>query len=101
RGKPDGSIGRIGVTLFGIFIICWTLSHLLLIRDIRPKGESYTFYLFILIWLVDTAAYGFGFKFGRHRLAEKVSPKKSIEGAAGGIVTGIVVSIVLRQVFSL
>jgi len=100
-GNPRGSMGRIGVSVFGVFAVCWTLSHLLLIRDMRPKGEYYTYYLFFLIWIVDTAAYGFGMKLGRHRLAEKISPKKSIEGAIGGFLTGIIVSILLRQIFGL
>jgi phosphatidate cytidylyltransferase len=101
KGDVKGSIGRIGVTVFGIFAICWTLAHLLLIRDLRPNGEYYSYFLFLLIWIVDTAAYGCGVKFGKHRLAEKISPKKSIEGVAGGVVFGILTSLLLRKLFSL
>ena len=42
--------------------------------------------MFIFIWLYDTGAYCFGMLFGRHRLFERISPKKSWEGVIGGIV---------------
>lgn len=42
--------------------------------------------IFMFIWLYDTGAYCFGMLFGRHRLFERVSPKKSWEGVIGGIV---------------
>jgi len=96
-----GSISRMSITLFGIFMICWTLSHLLLIRDIRPYGEQYTFYLFLLIWSVDTAAYFVGVKLGSHKLLKEISPKKSVEGTVAAIITGAVLSIVLKQVLKL
>ncbi|MDD3113094.1 MAG: phosphatidate cytidylyltransferase [Candidatus Izemoplasmatales bacterium] len=38
--------------------------------------------------LTDTSAYFFGIRFGRHRLAVKISPKKSVEGAVAGLVIG-------------
>lgn len=41
--------------------------------------------VFILIWLNDTGAYLFGCTFGRHRLFERISPKKSWEGFFGGL----------------
>ena len=42
--------------------------------------------VFIFIWLYDTGAYCFGMLFGRHRLFERISPKKSWEGVIGGII---------------
>lgn len=41
--------------------------------------------MFILIWINDTGAYLFGSTFGRHRLFERISPKKSWEGLWGGM----------------
>lgn len=98
---PSGSIGRMSVTVFGVFIVSWTFSHLLLIRDMRPFGDRYTFYLFILIWLVDTAAYGFGSKFGKHKLIKEISPKKSVEGVFYGVLAGIVSSLALWKILNL
>ena len=45
--------------------------------------------MFIFIWLYDTGAYCFGMLFGKHRLFERVSPKKSWEGVIGGVVACI------------
>lgn len=42
--------------------------------------------MFILIWLNDTGAYIFGSSFGKHRLFERISPKKSWEGFYGGLI---------------
>lgn len=43
------------------------------------------FFLFILIWCSDTFAYIFGRLFGKHKMAPKISPKKTWEGLAGGV----------------
>lgn len=40
--------------------------------------------IFVFIWVSDSAAYFFGSLFGRHRLYERISPKKSWEGSIGG-----------------
>ena len=45
--------------------------------------------MFMFIWLYDTGAYCVGMLLGRHRLFERISPKKSWEGVIGGIVTCI------------
>ena len=42
--------------------------------------------VFMFIWLYDTGAYCFGMLLGRHRLFERISPKKSWEGVIGGVV---------------
>jgi phosphatidate cytidylyltransferase len=93
------SLLRISITLLGILYIAWTLAHLYLIRDLRPEGRICTFYLFCVIWAVDTAAYAVGKRFGRIKLAPSISPGKTMEGAMGGIIGGIIVGILFQQVF--
>ena len=46
-----------------------------------------------LIWANDVGAYLIGSKFGKHKMAPKISPKKSWEGFAGGIVVAVIASI--------
>ncbi|OGS27516.1 MAG: hypothetical protein A2297_00795 [Elusimicrobia bacterium RIFOXYB2_FULL_48_7] len=99
--ETNGSITRIGLTLFGVFIISWPFSYILLIRDINPCGDKYSFFLFLLIWIADTGAYAVGKKFGRLKLAEKISPKKTIEGAIGGIFTGVIFAIIMWKILPL
>lgn len=67
------------------------------------KTIVYTPYLllgfFILIWLYDTFAYVFGVWLGKHRLFERVSPKKSWEGAIGGMIITIGLSFFMPLLF--
>lgn len=64
-----------------------------------PKFSSYentfsneVFFLFVLIWSSDTFAYLVGKFFGKHKMAPKISPKKTWEGYAGGVVLTLVLS---------
>ncbi|MEW6042491.1 MAG: phosphatidate cytidylyltransferase, partial [Elusimicrobiota bacterium] len=99
--NPEGSTGRVAVTFLGVFLLSWSFGHLILLRDIHPHGDKYVFYLFIMIWLVDTGAYAVGVNLGRRRLSEQISPKKTVEGALGGIITAMAVSIALWYVSGL
>lgn len=51
--------------------------------------------VFIFLWTSDTGAYCFGSLFGRHRLFERISPKKSWEGSIGGTSVSLLASVVL------
>lgn len=50
-------------------------------------------YVFLLVWCADSGAYFVGRKLGRRKMAPKVSPNKSMEGLAGGLVTGLLLVI--------
>lgn len=53
---------------------------------IRKRCDQYTVILpFVCAWLTDTGAFMFGNLFGKHKLAENISPKKTVEGAIGGL----------------
>lgn len=51
--------------------------------------------MFILIWINDTGAYIFGSTLGRHKMFERVSPKKSWEGLAGGMICTVAAGIAI------
>lgn len=55
--------------------------------------------IFIFTWINDTGAYCTGMLFGRHRLFERISPKKSWEGSIGGGVFSIIAAIVMAHYF--
>ena len=55
------------------------------------------FYLFILIWSSDTFAYIAGRLFGKHKMAPKISPKKTWEGFAGGVLLTLVLSFFIQS----
>lgn len=52
---------------------------------------------FILLWTSDTGAYLAGRTFGKHKLFERVSPKKTWEGSAGGLVLTIAIAVLLSK----
>lgn len=60
------------------------------ICEIRQVGTPYAWLPFIIAFGSDTGAYFVGSKFGKHKLAPVLSPKKSVEGAVGGVVTVMV-----------
>ena len=98
------SILRLAMSLTGILLIVWPLGYFALLRELRGNsgaalngGFYASVYLVVLIWTQDTAAYAVGRLYGKHRLAPAISPKKSWEGAAGGLLIGVLVSLALRE----
>ena len=77
------SLQSLAFTLLGMFYVGWLFSYVLLLRMLS-HGPDYVFYLFGVVWLGDAAALIFGRLFGRHKLAPRLSPGKTIEGAVGG-----------------
>ena len=55
--------------------------------------------IYIFTWINDTGAYCTGMLFGKHRLFERISPKKSWEGSIGGGVFSIIAAIVMAHYF--
>jgi len=72
----------------------------LLRRDGGDDGAGFVVLAFTLAWLSDTGAYFAGRFLGRHKLYEAVSPKKTVEGAVGGL-AGSVVGAVIGHFFYL
>jgi len=85
-GKIEGAVGRVAATVFGVLYIPWMLGHMVMLRNIPAfDGFKLLLFTFIMVWINDTAAYFTGMAFGKHRLAPVISPKKSVEGLAGGM----------------
>ena len=66
----------------------WLGAHLLLLREL-PAGEWWTLTVLLCDFAADTGAYFIGTRFGQHRLAPKISPRKSWEGYLGGVGTAV------------
>ena len=71
-----------GLSLFTFFYVSVSLSYIYLLSNIYPK---FFWYIFIISMVTDTFAYFCGYLFGKHKLSP-ISPKKTIEGAVGGII---------------
>ena len=82
RGKIDYEVSA--ASFMGIFYTAFSFACLILLR---MNTGSYRYLLvFIGPWVSDTFAYLTGRAIGRHKLIPEVSPKKTVEGAVGGIV---------------
>jgi phosphatidate cytidylyltransferase len=83
KETAEGIGPKIALTTLGILYIGTFGSLVGLLRE-RPYGIFWVFALLAMTWLNDTSAYFFGHKFGRHKLAPKISPGKTVEGFFGG-----------------
>ncbi|MBR5542953.1 MAG: phosphatidate cytidylyltransferase [Oscillospiraceae bacterium] len=75
-------------SFFGGVVLPLLFSMILKIRAV-PHGEFWILFPFVAAWMTDTGAYFSGFFFGKHKLCENISPKKTVEGAIGGTVVCI------------
>ncbi len=82
---PKYRTEQILAAFFGMFYVAVMLSYIYQIR-ILPRGIFTVWLVFICSWGCDTCAYCVGMLLGKHKMAPKLSPKKSVEGALGGIV---------------
>ncbi len=82
---PRFSIKRFIETYFSFVYVGVMLSFIYLVRA-SEKGVYTVWLIFITSWICDTCAYFTGVAIGKHRLAPVLSPKKSIEGAVGGVI---------------
>ena len=97
--RSDSPLGNIAATLTGVLYVAYPVSFLLFIPLMLGGGEwrplVFLMYLFIT-WANDVFAYLVGMSIGRHRMCERISPKKSWEGffggLAGAVLTGISVA---------
>lgn len=66
--------------------------------ETRDAGLDYIFFVFLVIWSTDTGAYFFGRFFGKRKLWPLISPKKTIEGALGGILLACIAAFVFHLI---
>lgn len=90
----------------GIVLLGWVGSHFFLLRGLPENGWQWTTVALMSIWSADMAAYAVGKwlagrVLGRHTLAPRLSPKKTVEGYVGGIVVGTAMAIVTAAVLEL
>ena len=80
-------IETIFYTVFGVIYIPFLLCSLIAISDFdQLNGSRFTLLLFVTVWMADSAAYFVGNAFGRTKMIESISPKKTIEGFIGGYI---------------
>lgn len=83
---------------FGVIYLGSCLAHFLMIRML-PQGDLFVFFVVLVTWAGDTGAYFIGVSLGRHCLAPRLSPKKTVEGFLGGLALAILAALVIRAWF--
>jgi phosphatidate cytidylyltransferase len=97
---------HMATALFGTLYVAWLASHLVALRQLpvvvdRPdaQGALLVAFVFATTWLADTGAYLVGSLWGRHKLAPRISPGKSIEGACGGVAFAVAAGALFAHFF--
>ncbi len=83
---------------FGFFYVAMMLSCIYLTRALEG-GTFLVWLIFLCSWGCDTCAYCFGMLFGKHKMAPVLSPKKSVEGAVGGVFGAVVLTLLYGFIF--
>ncbi|HRO77013.1 MAG TPA: CDP-archaeol synthase [Crocinitomicaceae bacterium] len=92
--KKGNSLEIIAYGTFGLIYCVFPFVLMVLFHEISQK-TSILLYLFIIVWTNDTFAYLTGRAFGKHKLFERISPKKTWEGTIGGIVASLLVGFLI------
>ncbi|HEY9686874.1 MAG TPA: phosphatidate cytidylyltransferase [Coleofasciculaceae cyanobacterium] len=104
---PRATIGDIGGTLIAVFYMVFMPVHFILLRHLnyqpslsawQQPGLQYVIMTMAIISASDVAAYYVGKKMGRHLLYPEISPKKTREGAIGGMIGGVAFGVILALI---
>ncbi len=90
---PKYTAEQIMGAFFGLFYVAVMLSYIYLTRGLND-GAFIVWLIFIASWGSDTGAYCVGVLWGKHKYAPELSPKKSVEGAIGGVAMAVVLGTV-------
>ncbi len=102
--NPPATIADIAATILGFIYVGWLPVHLVLLRNLSPQGLApiafplqqpglaYVWASLFVIWATDISAYYAGKQFGKHLLYPLISPKKTVEGAVGGLIAAVCVA---------
>ncbi|TAK37151.1 MAG: phosphatidate cytidylyltransferase [Chloroflexota bacterium] len=89
------------LTLAGILYIGFLYGYFILLRDHQPYGREWLLLVLASTFASDTVAYFVGRRFGAHRLAPVISPKKSWEGTVAGWLGAVGAALLMFWLFQL
>lgn len=90
---------KMGGSFFLSIVIPYFLSTFIRIREM-PDWRYYILMPFVVAWLSDAFALFAGMAFGKHKLAPELSPKKTVEGAVGGVAGSVAATLIYGFVMS-
>jgi phosphatidate cytidylyltransferase len=95
---PKYKTEEVTAAFFGVFYAAVMLSYLYQVRAMTD-GAYLVWLIFLSSWGCDTCAYCAGSLFGRHKMAPRLSPKKTVEGAIGGIAGAALLGFIYASFF--
>ncbi len=100
-GPFEKMIASTGATVLGVLYVVFLGGHLVSVRmGFDPKLSAHLlFFFFLIIMGSDTGAYYTGRALGKHKLAPKISPGKTWEGAIGGLLASLLMAVLAHYWF--
>ena len=95
---PKYKAEQVATVFFGVFYVSVMLSCIYRTR-MMPNGQYLIWLIFLCSWGCDTCAYCVGMLMGKHKMAPILSPKKSVEGAVGGIMGTVLLTVLYGFLF--
>lgn len=95
---PRRNFRQLLMTLFGVFYIGFPAAFLVAIRNFPGDGLMWLMVVLALTWGTDIMAYIGGRLWGKHKLAPRISPKKTVEGAVIGYLGGVISSLIILAI---
>lgn len=95
---PKYRADKVAETYFGVIYVGVMLSFVYQTR-LLADGRKIVWLIFLASWGCDTCAYCVGRLFGKHKMAPVLSPKKTVEGGAGGVIGAAVLGLLYALVF--
>lgn len=92
------SVDRLARQVLGTVYLALPLALIVLMRQ-GQDGAAWVFWLLLMAFCGDIGAFYAGSYLGRHKLCPAVSPKKTVEGAAGGLAATVLVGMVFKALF--
>jgi len=98
-GDIPAAGARLGIVAFGVFYLGLLCAPMAIMQRDAPHGRAWVMLAIALTFSNDTGAYFAGRALGRHKLYPAVSPAKTVEGAVGGMLAGLLVMLGARATF--
>ncbi len=95
RRESTNAVLAISATMFALFYISWFFSFMIKLKML-PHGTALVGFLLLVTKGADIGAFFVGRRFGKHALIPHISPKKTVEGALGGMATAVVAALASR-----
>ena len=99
RKDMEAGLRDLGFAMFSILYVAFMLSHFVWLHRVEEMGARLVVFVLVVAMAGDTGGYFAGKTFGRRKLIPRVSPGKTVEGAAGVIIASVIGAIIAKLGF--